>query len=73
MSVSVRVRKVIETRRLAIQFVAADIEFPVDRAHSGYISALIVHGMGPIPGMQKKQRMNQLPVSRIKSHLAGSN
>lgn len=33
--VSVKVRKVIDTTRLDSQFVAADMELPVERAHSG--------------------------------------
>ena len=48
--VSVSVRKVIEIMRFEIQLTHVAIEFPVLRAHSGYISALIVHGIGPIPG-----------------------
>ena len=47
--VSISVRKVIETTRLDNQLTEADRELPVDLAHSGYISALIVHGMDPIP------------------------
>ena len=34
-SVSESVRKVMDTRRLEIQLVAADTEFPVLRAHNG--------------------------------------
>ena len=68
-SVSVSVRKVIETRRLEIQFVAADMEFPVDRAHSGYISALIVHGMGPMPSQKTKKRMNVRVCVHVREHV----
>ena len=52
---SVRDRKVIETRRLNAQQTEVDIEFPKLLAHMGYISELIVHGIGPMPGAKKKR------------------
>ena len=46
---SVRVRNVMDTIRLNVQLVEVEREVPKLRAHSGYISELIVHGIGPIP------------------------
>ena len=46
---SVRVRKVMDTIRLNVQLVEVEREVPKLRAHNGYISELIVHGIGPIP------------------------
>ena len=39
-----------EIIRLKVQFVAVANAFPVLRAHRGYISELMVQGIGPIPG-----------------------
>lgn len=48
-STFVSVRKVIEMRRLNNQFVDVAILLHELLAHIGYISELIVHGIGPIP------------------------
>lgn len=42
-------KKVSETIKLAVQLMQVVVDVPVLRAHSGYISELIVHGIGPIP------------------------
>lgn len=44
-----KVRKVSETKRFEAQLMEVVIEVQVALAHPGYISLLIVHGMGPIP------------------------
>ena len=43
-------RKVMEIIRLKVQFVAVANAFPVLRAHNGYMSELMVQGIGPMPG-----------------------
>jgi hypothetical protein len=48
-STFVSVRKDIEMRRLNNQFVDVAILLHELLAHIGYISELIVHGIGPIP------------------------
>ena len=52
-SVSVRVRKLMETARLKIQLVNVDRDMAVLLAHRGYISEFIVHGIGPIPEISR--------------------
>ena len=47
--VSVRDKNVTLIRRLKNQLQKVDAPLPAPRAHRGYISALIVHGIGPIP------------------------
>jgi len=49
---SVSDKKVREMTRLAIQLMQVVVDIPVLRAHSGYISELIVHGIGPMPVVQ---------------------
>jgi len=46
---SVRLRKDIAMMRLKTQLINVVNELPVLRAHMGYISELIVHGIGPMP------------------------
>ena len=53
--VSVRVRNVIDTSKFNAQFVEVASEFPKLLAQSGYISELIVHGIGPIPGAKQNR------------------
>jgi len=37
--------------KFAIQLIQVVIDAPVLRAHRGYISELIVHGIGPMPAV----------------------
>jgi len=46
---SVSDKNVREIIKLAIQLTQVAVPVPVLRAHSGYISELTVHGIGPIP------------------------
>lgn len=39
-----------ETTKLKVHFTAEANPYPVLRAHKGYISEFIVHGIGPNPG-----------------------
>ena len=48
---SVSDKNVSEMIKFAIQLMQVVVEDPVLRAHSGYISELIVHGIGPIPAV----------------------
>jgi len=50
---SVSERNEREMIKLAIQLMQVVVEVPVLRAHSGYISELIVHGIGPIPAVHQ--------------------
>ena len=53
--VSVSVKNVIEMSKLKAQLVEVAKELPKLRAHKGYISELMVHGIGPIPGAKKNK------------------
>lgn len=49
---SVSDKKLREMTKLAIQLMQVLVAIPVLRAQSGYISELIVHGIGPMPAFQ---------------------
>jgi hypothetical protein len=55
-SVCVRVRNVMEMRRLNNQLTEVATLLHVLLAHIGYISEFIVHGIGPIPTQSKQNR-----------------
>ena len=50
-------KNVSETKRLLIQFTALEIPMQVVLLLDGYISELIVQGMGPIPGAKNARYM----------------
>jgi len=50
---SVSDKNVREMIKLAIQLTQVVVDVPVLRAHSGYISELMVHGIGPIPAVHQ--------------------
>jgi len=57
---SVSDKNVSEMIKFAIQLIQVVVDEPVLRAHSGYISELIVHGIGPIPASTSSNNNLQL-------------
>ena len=55
-STLVSVRNVIEMTRLESQLTVVATDVPVLLAHRGYISELIVHGIGPIPAQSNSSQ-----------------